>query len=102
MLDLCECPSLLFRCSLPVFDDWSPVRAHSQRHRSRCRSGRGALRGSGGHGGPLVRPQSVDLDNYYPEEDGGGFDLDEGDGEVVRGGVEPLDGGDHAAVIDCA
>ena len=28
--------------------------------------------------------------------------LDQGDGEVVRGGVEPLDGGDHAAVVDCA
>ena len=28
--------------------------------------------------------------------------LDEGDGEVVRGGVEPLDGGDHAAVVHCA
>ena len=38
----------------------------------------------------------------YPEKDDGGFNLDEGDGEVVRGGVEPLDGGDHAAVVDCA
>ena len=28
--------------------------------------------------------------------------LDEGDGEVVRGGVEPLYGGDHAAVVHCA
>ena len=28
-------------------------------------------------------------------------DLDEGDGEVVRGGVEPLDGGHHAAVVNC-
>ena len=27
--------------------------------------------------------------------------LDEGDGEVVRGGVEPLDGGHHAAVVNC-
>ena len=49
-----------------------------------------------------MRPQSVNLDNYYPEKDDGGFNLDEGDGEVVRGGVEPLDGGDHAAVVDCA
>ena len=30
------------------------------------------------------------------------LNLDEGDGEVVRGGVEPLDGGDHAAVVNCA
>ena len=29
------------------------------------------------------------------------FNLDEGDGEVVRGGVEPLDGGHHAAVVNC-
>ena len=38
----------------------------------------------------------------HPEEGGGGLHLDEGDGEVVRGGVEPLDGGDHAAVVNCA
>ena len=25
--------------------------------------------------------------------------LDEGDSEVVRGGVEPLDGGDHTGVV---
>ena len=28
--------------------------------------------------------------------------LDQGDGEVVRGGVEPLDRGHHAAVVHCA
>ena len=28
--------------------------------------------------------------------------LDQGDGEVVRGGVEPLDRGYHAAVVHCA
>ena len=28
--------------------------------------------------------------------------LDQGDGQVVRGGVEPLDGGDHARVVDHA
>ena len=34
------------------------------------------------------------------EGDGEGDEhLDEGDGEVVRGGVEPLDGGDHAGVV---
>ena len=49
-----------------------------------------------------MRPLSVDLDNHNPEEGGGGFNLDEGDGEVVRGGVEPLDRGDHAAVVDSA
>ena len=49
-----------------------------------------------------MRPLSGDLIivNYL------GFvhflNLDEGDGEVVRGGVEPLDGGDHAAVVNCA
>ena len=49
-----------------------------------------------------MRPLSGDLIivNYL------GFEcflnLDEGDGEVVRGGVEPLDGGDHAAVVNCA
>ena len=30
--------------------------------------------------------------------EGDGY-LDEGDGEVVRRGVEPLDGGDHAGVV---
>ena len=28
--------------------------------------------------------------------------LDQGDGEVVRGGVEPLDRGHHAPVVHCA
>ena len=28
--------------------------------------------------------------------------LDQGDGEVVRSGVEPLDRGHHAAVVHCA
>ena len=28
--------------------------------------------------------------------------LDQGDGEVVGGGVEPLDRGHHAAVVHCA
>ena len=49
-----------------------------------------------------MRPLSEDLDNHDPEEGDGGVNLDEGDGEVVRGGVEPLDRGDHAAVVHCA
>ena len=31
-----------------------------------------------------------------------GAHLDQGDGEVVRSGVEPLDRGHHAAVVHCA
>ena len=47
------------------FDECLPVRVHSQRHKSRCRSGRVAPRGSSGHGGPLVRPLSGDSDDNY-------------------------------------
>ena len=39
---------------------------------------------------------------HFPRGLGGGAHLDQGDGEVVRGGVEPLDRGHHAAVVHCA
>ena len=87
----------------------------------------GAPKGSNAHGGPLVRLLSGDQedhfdgchdydwvqknihDHHYGQDDHDDsheylndvVDLDEGDGEVVRGGVEPLDGGHHAAVVNC-
>ena len=39
---------------------------------------------------------------HFPRGLGEGAHLDQGDGEVVRGGVEPLDRGHHAAVVHCA
>ena len=52
-----------------------------------------------------MRLLTADHDGHFDDGQEYVYDsdnLDEGDGEVVRGGVEPLNGGDHAAVVDCA
>ena len=52
-----------------------------------------------------MRLLSEDQDGHFDDGHEYVYDsdnLDEGDGEVVRGGVEPLNRGDHAAVVDCA
>ena len=62
---------------------------------------RGAPRGSNAHGGPLVTLLSEEQEDHDDDLLDDIVNLDEGDGEVVRGGVEPLDGGHHAAVVNC-
>ena len=75
--------------------------------------------GSSGCEGRLERPPSVqgiviiydwsvqfeyqrDRQEVFQQDLGDGAHLDQGDGEVVRSGVEPFDRGHHAAVVHCA
>ena len=44
---------------------------------------------------------SEDQEDHYDDLLDDIVNLDEGDGEVVRGSVEPLDRGHHAAVVNC-
>ena len=96
-----------------------PVQGHSRQHKSRFQSVREALMGSSGCEGRLERPPSVeeivitydwsmqfehqqDRQEVFHEVLASKQHLDQGDGEVIRCGVEPLDRGHHAAVVHCA
>ena len=56
----------------------------------------------GGDSDHVVGRQDDHQQVHFPRGLGDGAHLDQGDGEIVRSGVEPLDRGHHAAVVHCA